>query len=402
MPKVICIGMPVFNGADYVRQALEALLAQTWRDFRIIALDDGSSDGSYKILESIAKLDQRISIFRNPERTGLIAAWNRVAILAGEVYDAEYFGWYSDHDWVNEVWLEQLYRTLENNPETVLAHSRTTFVDPEQLDFTDEGYSLDTVGEAPLDALRKVTLGFFGAGDAIYGLFRFKALEKIGFLPFELFPDRLVVSQMCLFGEIRNVRQAERFRRNLSPEDYSDVIVKRQLSTLFPSTGQAPGAPLISHSTYLLRKYLEDSSPGADIKSRLLSLIHALFYLQRSSLKFQEQWEQEIQQLHGIEHLRVYKELIMLLYNGQWTPLAHEDQLRLIYFRGLSKELYEKIGEMKTQLSQKKIRVQQVKKALLEKTAQSEKAEKEIIEVYRHPIRFLLKYYSKRFLRLIQ
>ena len=104
----VCIGLPVHNNARFLRQALDALLGQSFRNFQVIALDDGSTDESYSILERYAQMDDRISLFRNTNNSGLIAAWNLVAALAGDKCDPKYFAWYSDHDFVSNDWLANL------------------------------------------------------------------------------------------------------------------------------------------------------------------------------------------------------------------------------------------------------------------------------------------------------
>jgi hypothetical protein len=67
-PKVSVV-MAVYNGERYVRQAVESVLAQTFRDFEFIILDDGSTDGTLGILREFD--DPRIRIIRNERNEGL-------------------------------------------------------------------------------------------------------------------------------------------------------------------------------------------------------------------------------------------------------------------------------------------------------------------------------------------
>lgn len=55
--------MPVFNGCKYLRGSLGSVLSQSFRDWEIIALDDGSADGSYNLLQAFAEKDCRIRVF---------------------------------------------------------------------------------------------------------------------------------------------------------------------------------------------------------------------------------------------------------------------------------------------------------------------------------------------------
>ena len=55
MPKVSVI-VPVYNVADYLPQCLDSILLQTFTDFEVIAIDDGSTDNSLEILQTYAML----------------------------------------------------------------------------------------------------------------------------------------------------------------------------------------------------------------------------------------------------------------------------------------------------------------------------------------------------------
>ena len=366
MSKVICIGLPVYNGASYLRQALDSLLAQTYSDFHVVVLDDGSTDDSCSILEHYAKQDSRISLFRNPSRTGLIAAWNRVAAMSSELFEPAYFAWFSDHDWVDQSWLEELYQTLEDNPGTVLAHPRLTVVDAHGDVVSGEGFPLDTASMSSLDALRAVTLDFYGAGDAIYGLFRYEILLRIGFLPREILPDRLVITEACLFGDVRHVPSARRYRRNLAPDNYSEVIIDRQLTTLFASADQRPQSPFLSHGTYFLRCFLASPEYGKDLKGGSQRLMHALFYLQRQYNKYGPQWELEFRDTHQCGDLLQYCELLRVVIDVKWIPLAHDAESRLREFKSLSAELRQGLVTVKERLSAQTAQREEVESRLRE------------------------------------
>jgi hypothetical protein len=72
--------MPVYNSAAFVESAVQSVLAQTYRDFELLILDDGSSDGSWEILQRID--DPRVRLHRNERNLKLIATLNRGLELA--------------------------------------------------------------------------------------------------------------------------------------------------------------------------------------------------------------------------------------------------------------------------------------------------------------------------------
>lgn len=73
-PRVTIL-MPVFNGEKYLAVAMESILCQTFRDFVLLVIDDGSSDSSLAIAQSFD--DPRIRVERNPGNMGLVKTLNR-------------------------------------------------------------------------------------------------------------------------------------------------------------------------------------------------------------------------------------------------------------------------------------------------------------------------------------
>jgi glycosyltransferase involved in cell wall biosynthesis len=68
--------MPVYNAAPFLQEAVESILAQTFRDFEFVIVNDGSTDRSGKILKKLAERDSRITIISQPNG-GIVAALNK-------------------------------------------------------------------------------------------------------------------------------------------------------------------------------------------------------------------------------------------------------------------------------------------------------------------------------------
>lgn len=73
MPELTVL-MPVYNGATYLREAIESVLGQTYEDFELLVVDDGSTDETPVILDRVA--DPRLRVLRSPERLRLSGALN--------------------------------------------------------------------------------------------------------------------------------------------------------------------------------------------------------------------------------------------------------------------------------------------------------------------------------------
>jgi glycosyltransferase involved in cell wall biosynthesis len=86
MPTVSVV-MPVFNGAEFLDEAVFSILDQTFRDFEFIIIDDGSTDETASILQKYAEVDRRVKVFPQTNE-GMIPALNRGCRLARGQYIA--------------------------------------------------------------------------------------------------------------------------------------------------------------------------------------------------------------------------------------------------------------------------------------------------------------------------
>ena len=100
-PKVT-IGMPVYNGEAYIREALDSLLGQSYRDFELIISDNDSSDSTEQICQLYSKRDDRIIYIRQKKNIG--AAENFQFVLSKA--RGEFFMWAASDDRWNSEWLE--------------------------------------------------------------------------------------------------------------------------------------------------------------------------------------------------------------------------------------------------------------------------------------------------------
>jgi glycosyltransferase involved in cell wall biosynthesis len=72
---LVSVALPVYNGATYLAEAMDSILAQTLANFELIALDDGSTDGSIKILREYECRDARVRVIARENR-GLVTTLN--------------------------------------------------------------------------------------------------------------------------------------------------------------------------------------------------------------------------------------------------------------------------------------------------------------------------------------
>jgi len=101
----VSIGMPVYNGERFIRDALDSLLAQTFTDFELIISDNASTDETESICRDYLAADPRIRYFKHQINNG--AGANFQFVLDEAV--GKYFMWAAADDLWNKTWLEDTY-----------------------------------------------------------------------------------------------------------------------------------------------------------------------------------------------------------------------------------------------------------------------------------------------------
>lgn len=166
MPLVSVI-IPVYNGEKTIRQTIESVLNQTFRDLELIVINDGSQDSTLKIVSTIQ--DSRLQVFSYPN-SGVSVSRNRgIAQAKGE------FVSFIDAD---DLWtpdkLEAQVKVLQENPQAGVAYSWTDWVD-ESGQLVGRGSHLTEQGQV----FAKLLLNdFIGSGSNV--LICRKALDEVG------------------------------------------------------------------------------------------------------------------------------------------------------------------------------------------------------------------------------
>ena len=112
MIDTITIVVPVYNTYDYLGRCLDSLLCQTYRDIKIICIDDGSTDDSKKLIEKYIENDGRISYIYQ-ENGGAASARNKGIDLFVKDEDSQYIIFVDSDDIVENDFVETLFETLK-------------------------------------------------------------------------------------------------------------------------------------------------------------------------------------------------------------------------------------------------------------------------------------------------
>ena len=137
MPTISVI-VPVYKVEKYIHRCVDSILGQTFTDFELILVDDGSPDGSPVICDEYAAKDSRVVVIHQ-ENGGLSAARNAGSDWAFANSDSQWLTFIDSDDWVHPEYLELLLKAAEDSdlPISVCGFARTdgemTHIEPEEL-----------------------------------------------------------------------------------------------------------------------------------------------------------------------------------------------------------------------------------------------------------------------------
>lgn len=118
---LVSVVVPVYNSAQYLKASMKGILSQTLTDIEVICVDDGSSDNSLEVLESIAQTDRRVRVYTQPNRSAGAARNEGLSHARGK-----YVAFWDADDLYEQNALELLYEKSErlNTDITVCAAKR--------------------------------------------------------------------------------------------------------------------------------------------------------------------------------------------------------------------------------------------------------------------------------------
>ncbi len=204
----LTVGLPVYNGENYIAESIDALLGQSFTDFELIISDNASTDGTGDICRRYEKQDSRVRYFRQPQNIGLAPNHNFVA----EKARGELFKWASNDDLYARDLLERCVDALDKYPDVVLAHSWTAKVDGSGAVTQAFKYPLTT--DSPRAAERFRSVLFDSGGDDDYGVMRLEVLRRTAMKESYHHADHTIIAEIVLHGRFYQVPDWLYFRRD--------------------------------------------------------------------------------------------------------------------------------------------------------------------------------------------
>jgi glycosyltransferase involved in cell wall biosynthesis len=240
----VTIGLPVYNGEQYLEQALDGLLAQTFTDFELIISDNASTDRTAEICQKYAAGDPRIRYVRQPTNIGAGPNHNILVPMA----HGEYFKWASHDDLYAPELVSKCVAALDAHPEVVLAHVHDGQVDSDGNVTALPAYSLDTTSPKPHVRLRSLLR--VNGGNDFYGVIPTEVLRRVRPHHSYHHADRTFMAQLILYGPFVQVPEVLYYRRDHPGRASRGRTTRQVVATLDPRRSDRLRHPLV-------RLYLE-------------------------------------------------------------------------------------------------------------------------------------------------
>ena len=129
---MISIIVPVYKTEKYLNKCVDSLLQQTYKDFELILVDDGSPDNCGRICDDYKELDRRVVVIHQDNR-GLSAARNTGIDWVFENSESEWLTFVDSDDFVHPQMLELLYSKIKDTPHKFIAGDFTRYESYEDI-----------------------------------------------------------------------------------------------------------------------------------------------------------------------------------------------------------------------------------------------------------------------------
>ena len=324
---LLSIILPVYNVEKYLPDCLDSLLAQTYPNFELLCVNDGSPDNSQSILEQYAQKDSRVRVFQK-ENGGVSSARN----FGMEQAKGEYIGFVDPDDLVLPEYLEQLWNALQRMKVRMAACNDWKIAEQEMPDIREAAGETEIIEVQLSEATyREKTIKRCCWG-ALYSrellrdmqfdpslsigedtLFFLKAFQKAGRIA-------LIQSRLYLYVQTEN----SAYRSSYSPKQYTEFLAWKK----------------IAEETASVSGPLHDS-----VIYELLRTSERIYYKLLDSDYRDQQKEKAL-----VEEVRRYKKSVYAIRPcAGWEAWTKTKLLSMLYLpAGLNQMLWSKLEQLRT------------------------------------------------------
>jgi glycosyltransferase involved in cell wall biosynthesis len=216
--------MPVFNGEKYLRQSIESILGQTYRDFDLIISDNASTDDTQQICCEYAAKDSRVHYHRNERNLGAPRNYN----LVFDMSSGEYFKWAAYDDVLAPEFLKRCVNVLDGDPSIIGCHCKTGRIDQNGnfLGYYNRGLLKRIDWPKPHERFRDL-IGLYYTTTPFHGVYRRNVFAQSQRHGRYVGADRNLVAELGLMGRIYEIPDCLFFWRE-HPSSYTSIFYGNQ------------------------------------------------------------------------------------------------------------------------------------------------------------------------------
>lgn len=206
----VSLGMPVYNGEQYVEAALDSILAQTFTDFELIISDNGSTDATLAICRRYEAADPRITLHSHRVNRG--GTWNFNFVFREA--RGGYFKWACHDDLMAPTMLERCVEVLDEHPDVIVSYPKTLIIDAEGRNPTPYEDGLHLMSPCPAVRLERVLFRRNPRCNPALGLIRTAPLGPADPFGSYVGSDHVFLAHLALHGKYFEIPDVFAFRRD--------------------------------------------------------------------------------------------------------------------------------------------------------------------------------------------
>ena len=209
---LVSIGIPVYNGENFLSEALDCILAQTYPNIEILISDNCSTDSTAAICKDYLRRDSRIRYFRQPTNKG--AAYNYNYVVHNT--SGKYFKWASHDDLIGPDFIMLCVEQLEQDNAVSLAATKTTIIDKDGATLKTIDSELFANAEGISNRLGEYFNYYYDDLEAnqVFGVYRRSLLLQSSLIANYPSSDLMLLGQIAMLGKITLIEAPIFYRRD--------------------------------------------------------------------------------------------------------------------------------------------------------------------------------------------
>lgn len=321
----VSIGLPVYNGENFIDNAIQSILCQTFRDFELIISDNASTDNTEAICREYCAKDKRIKYYRNSNNLGASANYIQVFNLA----KGSYFKWAAHDDICQPTFLAKCVEALDQDKSAVLAFTKVSVIDNQGKSLKEWSAEPDCYSDCIPERF-KVLLSP-SEDFQIWGLIRSDVLAKTPLLGPYPGHARPLLTELSIYGKLLEIPETLLLIREHPSRSVRAYDYRKPHAAMEWYAPQMVGK-LVFPEWRLLREHLASiSRPKADLKSQFSCYLLMCAWTRNHSIALLEDLIIAAIRIPGIgiQIQKMYSYLFSLAWNQRVARMKKKMQLSI-------------------------------------------------------------------------